>query len=317
MFQVYTIKNKLNGNIYVGCTEVGLELRFERHIKSMNKGSDCSLHQAIREFGQDNFEINVIEEYSTKEEMFKGEVKYIKELDTYKTPHGYNDTKGGEGGDTNGGKTFDDEWRLNMSKSITGKPRKSTRKYSDKIEREICRQYVEDNRTIHWLAKELKTHRSLIIAVLDRGNVVRRESNHTGHKNFRNKFSPEIEKEICDLFLAGGVSRSDLGRTYNSKVNVITAILERYDIVIGNKNVENIPTKIDNGNYKPIVLSEVVGKDFASKANKAGRKLSFEEAETIRKEYATGGVSQKELSVRYQVPESCISSIIRNKTYIK
>ena len=46
--------------------------------------------------------------------MLNGEIEWIAYFDTYKSYYGYNDTAGGEGGDTNSGKKFSTEWKLGM-----------------------------------------------------------------------------------------------------------------------------------------------------------------------------------------------------------
>lgn len=47
------------------------------------------------------------------------------------------------------------------------------------------------------------------------------------------------------------------------------------------------------------------------------RKMTFEIAEEIRKEYEAGGVSQKELGKKYGISQNCIFHIIKRKTYSK
>lgn len=121
MYQVYVVVNKSNGKMYVGFTERELKIRWQKHLVKANEGSQCTLHKAIRKYGRDNFDIRMIDEYSTREAMLAGEIEYIAYFDTYKSEYGYNDTPGGDGGNTNGGKNFPDEWKINISKSLIGK----------------------------------------------------------------------------------------------------------------------------------------------------------------------------------------------------
>src|ERR1700690_3382290 len=72
---------------------------------------------------------------------------------------------------TNTGKTFNNEWRMNLSKANAGNPVISRRKFSDVVEREICRQYVEEEKSTYQLAKDYDIYRSLIISILDRNNI--------------------------------------------------------------------------------------------------------------------------------------------------
>lgn len=120
MYQVYVIVNVISGKMYVGSTERELKIRWQKHLTKANEGSLCTLHKAIRKYDRDSFDIRMIETYSTREAMLAGEVEYIAYFDTYKSEWGYNDTLGGDGGNTNGGKKFSEEWKANISKGKLG-----------------------------------------------------------------------------------------------------------------------------------------------------------------------------------------------------
>jgi group I intron endonuclease len=187
MYQTYVVVNKLNGKIYVGSTERELKIRWQKHLVKVNEGSLCTLHKAIRKYGKDNFDIRMIEEYPTKKAMLVGEIDWISYFDTYKSPYGYNDTPGGEGGNTNGGKKFSEEWKAKISASNKGR-----------------------------------------------------------------EFSEEHKKNL---------SESQLGHVAPN------------------------------------------------------RKLTFDQAEEIRKEYATGLITQKQLGKKYSLTQDCIFKIVTGKTY--
>ena len=106
--------------MYIGCTERSLRVRLQKHLCKANELSMCSLHKAIRKYGIQNFDIRMIEEYPSKEAMLLGEVEYIAYFNTYKSSYGYNDTPGGDGGNTNGGKKFSEEWKAKISEGKSG-----------------------------------------------------------------------------------------------------------------------------------------------------------------------------------------------------
>lgn len=230
MYQVYVIKNKLNNKMYVGSTERELKIRWQRHVAKANEGSLCSLHKAIRKYGQDNFDIRLIAVYPTREDMLAGEVEYIAFFDTYKSRNGYNDTPGGDGGNTNGGKTFSDEWRIGISKSLSGKPQLSKRRFSSEIELEICRIYVEEEKSAYALGKQFDCQRNMISDILKRNNIEIRKSNYTGHKNNCNVFSLEQELEICNKYQKENISRSELSRIFGCGKTTIRDILLRHNV---------------------------------------------------------------------------------------
>jgi group I intron endonuclease len=96
---VYKITNKINGKNYIGKTEYSLEHRWNRHLSSSRNGSKFRFHSAIRKYGEDYWDLSVIETYQTEDENFinEKETHFIKlfESDTKK---GYNATSGGTGG---------------------------------------------------------------------------------------------------------------------------------------------------------------------------------------------------------------------------
>jgi group I intron endonuclease len=229
MYQVYVIVNKLNGKMYVGSTERELKIRWQKHLVKVNEGSLCTIHKAIRKYGRDNFDIRMIEIYSTREAMLAGEIEYIAYFDTFKSKWGYNDTLGGEGGNTNGGKKFSEKWIVRISKSLSGKPQTNRRRFSEEIEKEICRLYFEEEKSMYALGQQFKCQRNLIADIIKRNNIKIRQSNYTGHSNGCNIFSKTQEIEICNLYLGGNISRAELSRKFNCGKTTIRDILLRHN----------------------------------------------------------------------------------------
>ena len=62
MNEVYLITNRVNGKRYVGITSRGYQERFKEHIHDALNGSKTILHNAIRKYGQDNFDIILLED---------------------------------------------------------------------------------------------------------------------------------------------------------------------------------------------------------------------------------------------------------------
>lgn len=128
---------------------------------------------------------------------------------------------------TNKGKTFSEEWTGNMSVALSGKERKSKRRFTEEQEKEICRQYVEDEESIYKLAKKFEVYRSLIISILDRNGIERRQSNYTGHSNGCNVFTKEQELDICNDWQNTKMSRKTLAEKYKCGKTTIRDILLR------------------------------------------------------------------------------------------
>lgn len=94
---IYLITNKITGKCYVGLTVNLLNRRREHfHIAATSKISP--LYNSIRKYGKINFKFTILEENLEKENLARHEIYWIKKLNTL-YPNGYNQVKGGEGGD--------------------------------------------------------------------------------------------------------------------------------------------------------------------------------------------------------------------------
>jgi hypothetical protein len=100
---IYLVTHKESGKQYVGLTIQTLERRWKYHIEQAFSGhikGEESLHHAIREYGSDTFEIRQIDQGTSKRNLEKKEIAWIKELKTL-VPNGYNISTGGTSGGSN------------------------------------------------------------------------------------------------------------------------------------------------------------------------------------------------------------------------
>lgn len=98
MYTVYLITNNINGKRYVGITSRNYLERYKEHINEAINGSKTILHNAIRKYGKDNFNIIILESNISYEEASDKEQYYISKYNTYYTSGiGYNMTIGGNG----------------------------------------------------------------------------------------------------------------------------------------------------------------------------------------------------------------------------
>lgn len=95
---IYVITNKINNKQYIG-QSVDYIKRYERHLSAASNGVKKRLYDSIRKYGSENFDISVICECTSKEEMDSLERYYIDKYNTIH-PNGYNMTIGGDGGNT-------------------------------------------------------------------------------------------------------------------------------------------------------------------------------------------------------------------------
>lgn len=120
---VYSATNKVNNKSYIGQTGYTLEFRRKVHLDNSKSGRDnLYFYNAIRKYGEDNFVWQVLCKCSTKQELVKMEMYYIRYYSTV-IPNGYNLTFGGEG---NLGWKPSEETRLKWSKMNKGRNKGKT-----------------------------------------------------------------------------------------------------------------------------------------------------------------------------------------------
>lgn len=92
---IYSATNIINNKRYIGQTTRELKRRRNEHITQANSGSDLAIHQAIRKYGEDNFEWSIIDQAYNQEELDNKEIYWIDFYDTY-GKNGYNMALGGQ-----------------------------------------------------------------------------------------------------------------------------------------------------------------------------------------------------------------------------
>ena len=94
MAYIYKITNDINQKVYIGKTEFSIEKRFKEHCQDAfrNRNEQRPLYSAMRKYGVEHFQIELIEETKIPEER---EQYWIKFYNSYH--NGYNATLGGDG----------------------------------------------------------------------------------------------------------------------------------------------------------------------------------------------------------------------------
>ncbi len=94
---VYQALNTATGKIYIGKTTVSLAQRKGDHkAKAYKHGSNSSFHEAMRKYGFDNFQWEIIDKAKTLDELNEKERYRIARLKTSEKEYGYNQTTGGD-----------------------------------------------------------------------------------------------------------------------------------------------------------------------------------------------------------------------------
>lgn len=91
---VYKATNKVNGKCYIGQTRHSLERRKSSHLRNAKKGVNTHFYNAIRKYGEENFEWEIICSTNDKKRLNELETFYITKYDSIK--NGYNMVDGGD-----------------------------------------------------------------------------------------------------------------------------------------------------------------------------------------------------------------------------
>lgn len=107
---VYKITNTINGKIYIGKHSTD-------DINDGYMGSGVILHQAYQKYGLECFSKEVIQFYTSEEELNQGEIYWIAHFNSTDPNVGYNRAFGGEGGG------LLEETKLKISATMKGRHR--------------------------------------------------------------------------------------------------------------------------------------------------------------------------------------------------
>jgi group I intron endonuclease len=92
---VYKISNLVNNKIYFGVTQQKLKIRWQQHKCNSNKKS-YHLYNAMKKYGFEKFNIEIVFEANSKKEMLEKEIQLIALFNTNNRLYGYNNSTGGE-----------------------------------------------------------------------------------------------------------------------------------------------------------------------------------------------------------------------------
>lgn len=150
-YTVYQLTSITTGKHYVGYSSKGLSGRLHKHHTNATYGTDTHLYNAIRKYGIDDFETQVLWEGKSKTTALELEKHYIELLGTY--VNGYNQTLGGDGGYSVPQEKYDD-WLKKKSIAVSGERNPRYSGITDAEILETAYEYYETHKTIplgHWL----------------------------------------------------------------------------------------------------------------------------------------------------------------------
>lgn len=168
--EVYKITNKSNGKLYIGITNQGVAVRFGKHVSDANGNSTFPIHNAIRKYSIENFEIETVEVVDNVELLKQREIYWINFYDSYNREKGYNLTLGGDG---TFGRYHSEETKCKIRNKLLGKHHTADtilkfRKRKDKIKPVLQYSlegvFIKEYYSVAEAARELKVNRCIISA---------------------------------------------------------------------------------------------------------------------------------------------------------
>ena len=258
--KVYQIVNKINNKVYIGITTRSLKERFNQH-KYSRYSMDTKFSRALKKYGIENFEIQLIEdEITSLKELYEKEKYYISKYNSYN--NGYNSTLGGDGCKT---VAVSAEEIVNEYSIL-----KSSTKVAESLgigENTVLRVLHDNNIELFGSGYEV-TKRADINEVLKKYNELKSFSKVSEELNlspstvskiiknaniplFQYGFSEENEKDIVNEYINSFYSMTQLEIILGINRKVISRILKKHNVVINNNRNKIKPIKMikDNNEY--------------------------------------------------------------------
>lgn len=291
---VYQITNKINNKVYIGITN-NYKKRWENH--KCNNDPSMVIAKAIKKYGKDNFNFEVLYSNLTIEEAEKLEIELIQEKNSL-VPNGYNVSQGGL-------------YFTNL------KPLCGVENGRALLTKEEA-QYIKDHRNIPMYILYEKFSQKISYEVFKKcykhqtyTNLIPSVEEYPYNFEFSNQFNSNSKLEYDDII--------DLRERYQKGEywkDVYQLYKDKYTNEMSFWNTYNGKT------YRlvmPEVFNEKNQKKHSSMKNSGARnpraKLTEEDVKTIRYLHSMG-VSNKELYEKYpQVSTTSIRYIINYKTW--
>jgi group I intron endonuclease len=262
--KVYQIVNKINNKVYIGITTRSLKERFNQH-KYSRYSMDTKFSRALKKYGIENFEIQLLEdEITSLEELYEKEKYYISNFNSF--INGYNSTIGGEGCKT---VAVSAEEIIN-SYSIL----KSSTKVAQSLsigENTVLRVLHNNNITLFGSGYEgtkrvdineiIKEYNKLknfskVAKVLNlSSNTVSKVLKEANIPLYQYGFSEEDEKNIVDEYVNEFYSMTQLETVLGINRKIISRILKKHNVVINNNRNKIKPIKMIKENNEFIFES--------------------------------------------------------------
>lgn len=270
MTYIYKFTNKINNHCYIGQTN-NLQKRYNGHkseaFNEKASGYWLPFHCAIRKYGIENFDYEVLEEIADGESqnfINEREQYFIAYYHSLKNENGYNVTVGGEGCPK---PPLSYEEKLERSRLFTGK------EIQDIQQRLLNDEEYDDIEKIYFP----KLKRTFLVNINTGTNFYNPDFKYPLKKNAKSKFSQKEIREIKNRIKSGEIY-SSIQKDFNIKsagflsmINTGKYFYSEEDIYpLCNKGCRKIDNEVwVNGIIKDILQTNLSLSEIAKKWNKS------------------------------------------------
>jgi group I intron endonuclease len=215
---IYKHTNKIDGHMYIGYSTFSIEKRWKEHLRDCkcvnHKNYNTHFYNALREYGEDAFEHEILEECHTNdlEVLYEREKYWIAYYNTYENRDHYNLTPGGDGGPVS------EETRKKMSEAQKGNKNSLGKKRSDETKRKISLANKGNKRSLGRILSEETRQK---ISEGNKGKILSEETRkkisegNKGNNNWLGKtHSEETRQKISE---AKKGNKNWLGKTHSEE----------------------------------------------------------------------------------------------------
>jgi group I intron endonuclease len=236
---VYKITNNVNGKIYFGKTNNPLK-RWKRYQQGYDVDNNAMLIRlAIKKFGIENFQFNVIAVFQTEEDAFLSERAFIISHETTNRKIGYNMNEGGIGGVNPCEAVRQKISCARKGKKISDNQRKKMFKLSE-LEVTQLISLFNDNVNIADIAKQLNCSKYVVTSTLTREGVIKKDK-LSWTRAAERRVIPDVSKitnyltcdnnikdEIWNLYINHYMTAKEISYTLNITHASIRAEISRH-----------------------------------------------------------------------------------------
>lgn len=236
MAEVYVITNKNNGKQYVGKTVRSVKTRWREHCRqyAQDNLTHIPLYRAMKKYGVDSFDIEVLHSGITDEEASELEIKEIKNRKTF-TSIGYNATAGGDG---------------NLYSIIDKKDIDN-----------VIDLYLNHGKSINMISKELGVGYNTVFNRLEESGIEIKSYSQSFTRNPILMYNNEVilhfdtGKECIEYLQKQGISSAKRKSIYNMILEVLKGSKNTYLGFKFTDNIDNVTTIKDRGKTRRRALS--------------------------------------------------------------